>query len=205
MGSVREQVGRLEDAMADLARTVKQAEAERARWSAEADRRAAEADRRAAEAERQRTEMNRKWGELSNKMGTLAEDIVAPGLPEIFRKQFGVEPTEFSAQRVRLAHRRDPGRRREFDYVGRAGRFMLVNETKSALKPGDITGFVAALRDIRSYLQDAEGREVVGCLAAFSVDPSLVAAGERHGLIMIGLGTGLLRVLNTPDFVPRRY
>ena len=37
------------------------------------------------------------------------------------------------------------------------------------------------------------------------LDSSLVTAGERQGLIMVGLGTGLLQVLNTPGFVPGRF
>ena len=44
-----------------------------------------------------------------------------------------------------------------------------------------------------------------GVLGTFVLDPSLAAAGERQGLIMVGLGTGLLQVLNSAGFVPRAF
>jgi hypothetical protein len=123
----------------------------------------------------------------------------------VFREVFGVDDLEMSAPRLRRRHRRDPGRTREFDYVAVAGPIVMVTETKSRLRPEDIPAFVRALGEVREYLPDADGRDVVGSLASLSVDPSLVVAGERQGLLMFGLGTGLLRVLNSPDFKPRRF
>jgi hypothetical protein len=150
-------------------------------------------------------EAQRQWGALANKMGTLVEDVVAPGLPTVFRRVLGFERLDAYGQRVRRTHRADPGRQREFDYVASAGDLVLVNETKSTIRPEDIAAFVAALEEARDYLPEAEGRAVVGALAGFSVDPGLVTAGERQGLLMFGLATGLLQVLNTPGFQPRRF
>lgn len=31
-------------------------------------------------------EMNRKWGDLANQLGTIAEDIVAPGVPQAVKR-----------------------------------------------------------------------------------------------------------------------
>ena len=58
---------------------------------------------------------------------------------------------------------------------------------------------------MRDFLPEADGRDVIGSLAAFRIDPSLVAAGERQGLLMFGLGGGLLEVLKAPGFAPRRF
>ncbi len=77
-----------------------------------------------------------------------------------------------------------------------AGRLVLVNETKSTPRPEDIPAFLALLGEVREFLPETDGREVVG---------SLVAAGERQGLLMFGLGSGLLDVLNSPGFEPRRF
>ncbi|MBI4265886.1 MAG: hypothetical protein HY657_16035 [Acidobacteria bacterium] len=150
-------------------------------------------------------ETRREWGQLANKMGTLVEDIVAPGIPAVFRQVFGIQEIDFAAPRVQRRHRSVPGRVREWDYVAMAGDLVLVNETKSALKPEHIPEFLAALREFREYFPETEGRQLIGCLASFSVDPSLVTAGERQGLLMVGLGAGLLQVLNTPGFQPRRF
>lgn len=183
-------ITRLEEAMADLA--VAQKEAQQAHKEAEQARKESELAWR------------KQWGELANKMGTLVEDIVAPGLPGIFRSLFGVKKLEMSAQRVERGHRSVLGRSREFDYVAMGGGILLVNETKSTLRPSDLTPFLEALDEIREYFPEAADCEVVGCLASMTIAPSLVTAGERHGLLMLGLATGL-RILNSPGFKPRRY
>jgi hypothetical protein len=176
-------------------------EKENARWEAEQTQR--DADRRAYEEEKRLAQ--RKWGEMANKMGTLVEDIVAPGIPTVFRNLFGLDRLEADAQRMHRTHRRDRSREREFDYVVAAGDVLLITETKSTLRPEDIPDFVAALREARDYLPEFSDKRIVGALASFSVHPTLVVAGERQGLLMFGLGTGLLQVLNTPGFQPTRF
>jgi uncharacterized coiled-coil protein SlyX len=156
------------------------------------------------EMRRSSRDADRRLGELSNKMGTLAEDIVAPSVPALFERLFGVADPG-SVVRARLPNRKDPSRLREFDVVAWGGEVMLVNETKSRLRPEDVGAFAASLAEVRDYLSEAEGRRVVGSLSAFYVEPTLVTAAERAGLYVFGLGSGLLEVMNTPGFVPRRF
>ena len=158
-----------------------------------------------ASIERSIRDGRREFGHLSNKMGTLVEDLVAPSLPDVFLGLVGLPAIEASAQRVRRRHRRIPGRNREIDYLAVAGGFVLVNETKSALQPEQLQAFRTFLDEVRDFVPEAEGRAVIGSLASFSMDPSLVVAGERQGLLMLGLGSGLLEVLNSTGFVPRRF
>ena len=153
----------------------------------------------------EKRDAQRKWGELANKMGTLVEDIVAPGIPTVFQAVFGLDRLEADARHVRRTHPTDRGREREFDSVVAAGDWLLITETKSTVRPDDIPSFIVALQEARDYLPEAGTRHIVGALAGFSVHASLVAAGERQGLLMFGLGTGLLRVLNTPGFQPARF
>lgn len=148
--------------------------------------------------------LGRQLGELANKMGTLVEDIVVPGIPEVFLRLFGLEPD--LAIRVRRHHPADRGRSREFDAIAQAGDVVLVNETRSLLRPPDIDEFVALLRtEARDYLPEARGRRLVGALASFHVDASLVRAVERQGLLVLGLARGLLEVLNSEGFRPREF
>ena len=83
-------------------------------------------------------------------------------------------------------------------------RVLLVTETKSRLRGQDVEAFVAVLSEVRDYLPEADSRRVLGALAT-STDETVIAAGENAGLIMIGLGTGLLQVLNRPGFTPRAF
>ena len=134
-----------------------------------------------ASGERFERESRKQWGELANRMGTLVEDLVAPGIPEILKRLFGLKELDVAAPRVWRRHRTKEGHSREFDYVAMAGDVLLVNETKSTLRPDDIPAFLQVLSEVRDYFPEAEGRSVIGSLATCSVDPSLVVAGERQG------------------------
>ncbi|MCU0241106.1 MAG: hypothetical protein MUF51_01630 [Vicinamibacteria bacterium] len=148
---------------------------------------------------------DKRWGDLSNKMGTLVEDIIAQGIPEIFQRIFHIDIEPAFAIRQRRPCRGDHGRMREFDAYAFAGGYFLLNETKGSLGPQDIPAFLDVLKAARDYFPEIEDRKVMGALGTFHVDPSLAKAGERAGLIMIGLNTGLLRILNSPDFSPAEF
>jgi len=152
-----------------------------------------------------RQESNKRWGELSNKMGTLVEDIIYPSIPEIFRKAFGQTQEPDCSIRVTRHHRKDRSRRREFDAIASAQDIFLINETRSRLVPSAIPAFIEVLQEAREFFPEAEGMKVVGALATFHMDASLVRSGERQGLLMLGLGSGLMEILNTSGFEPREF
>ena len=135
----------------------------------------------------------------------MAEDIVAPGIPTIFRTVLGSELDPDLTIRTRRRHRTDRGRTQEFDVVASAGDLCLVNESRSRLTPQDVTDFVVVLGEAREFLPETREQRLVGALASFYVDPSLVAAGERQGLLVLGLGSGLLEILNSQGFRPREF
>jgi len=180
-------------------------EASRQREAAISERSAREMAEFREEMRVARQESNRKWGELSNKMGTLVEDIIYPSIPEIFRKAFGQTQEPDCAIRVTRHHRTDPSRRREFDAVASAQDIFLINETRSRLVPSAIPAFIEVLQEAREFFPEAEGKKVVGAMATFHMDSSLVRSGERKGLLMLGLGSGLMEILNASGFEPRAF
>jgi len=189
----------LEEALAELARAQARTEAELSRLSVEMREFKDKVDATIANSHRQ-------WGELSNKMGTLVEDVIAPGLPRVFCHFFGGdEATLALTVRSRRRHESERSRTQEFDAVVWGDEALLLNETRSRLAPEDIPSFVTLLKEARAFLPEAKTRKVVGALASFYLHPSLVTAGERQGLLMIGLDTGLLRVMNSPGFEPKAF
>jgi hypothetical protein len=140
---------------------------------------------------------------MANKLGTLTEDILAPGLPTVFSRCFPEEDLLAFHVRSRRRHRTERGRMREFDIVLWGPSVFLLGETKSQLTSEDITTFTERAPEVAQFFPEVEGRRLVGALASFRLDPPLVAYGERQGLLMLGLGTGLLQVLNADGFVPR--
>ena len=156
------------------------------------------------ESRRESREMNRRWGELSNKMGTLAEDLVAPSIPRILADIAGCSDVEIELFSVR-SRRRVHGVSREFDVLAGCRDILLINETKSRLNPNDVENFVARLGEARSFLPEYSQRRIIGALASFYVDPSLIRFGERQGLLMLGASDGIMELLNEQGFVPRFF
>lgn len=156
------------------------------------------------DSERERKELRRSLADLSRKMGTLAEDMVAPSIPRILEEiaHCSAEPAMLG---VRIRKRLPDGRSQEFDVVAACDDILLINETKSRLHPEDISDFVYALQRAHDFFPEYPERRVVGALASFYVDPSLVTYGERQGLIMLGVIDGLMEVLNTSQFQLRAF
>lgn len=143
--------------------------------------------------------------ELSDKMGTLAEDMVAPSIPRILAEVVGCTETPRMAG-VRMRKKTADGRAKEYDVVAVCDDFILVNETKSRLRPADITEFAEHLaQEVHDFWPEYAGKTIIGSLAALYVDPSLISYGEKQGLIVLGVQDGLMTILNQSGFVPKRY
>jgi len=149
--------------------------------------------------------MNRQWGDLANKMGTLAEDLVAPSVPRILRDYVGCPESGVEFMTVRFRGKKPTGEMQEFDVLAGCGNTLLINETKTTLRPKDVDGFVAMLAQAREFIPEYAGRRIVGVLASFYIDPTLTRYGERQGLIMLGATDGIMEVLNSPEFSPREF
>ena len=149
--------------------------------------------------------MNRQWGDLANRMGTLAEDLVAPSVPRILRDYVGCPESGVEFVTVRFRGKKTTGEMQEFDVLAGCGNTLLINETKTTLRPKDVDGFVAMLAQAREFIPEYAGRRIVGVLASFYIDPTLTRYGERQGLIMLGATDGIMEVLNSPEFSPREF
>ncbi|MBI3359741.1 MAG: hypothetical protein HY023_01355 [Chloroflexi bacterium] len=167
------------------------------------------ASRERSEAERHdfKIENNKRWGELANKLGTLAEDIVAPSVPRILRDvvQCPEDEIDFMAVRVRRRHTSDSGRSQEFDVVAICGEHVLLNETRTRLKPGDVDEFVETLSKAREFFPEYDDKKIIGAIASLYVDETVVRHGEKQGVLVLGLGEDLMDVLNAPGFAPRVF
>ena len=151
--------------------------------------------------DREIMQMRKQWGELSNRLGTMAEDLVAPSIGRILRTVVGCpeDRVEYVAVRVRRRRAGD-NHLREFDVVAICGDYILINETKSRLRPEDIAAFAYSLPDMRTYFPEYREHKLIGAIASLYVDESLVRHGERLGLIVLGFGEDVMDVLNSPDF-----
>ena len=158
-------------------------------------------------AEQERREMNRRWGELANKMGTLAEDLVAPSIPRILQELVGCSERDiqFAAVRVRKQSISTPGRVKEFDVVVVCGEYVLINETKSSLRPNDVDQFVKTLEEIRDFFPEYKDKKFIGAIATLYMTSDVLKYAERKGLVALGFGENVMDVLNQPGFKPKVF
>ncbi len=134
----------------------------------------------------------------------MAEDIIAPSIPRILQEAMKCQE-EPQMIGVRIRKRLSDGRSQEYDVIAVCEEYLLINETKSRLRPEDIPAFIKRLRMVRDFLPEYADKKIVGALAAFYIDHSLITYGERQGLIMLGMAEGLAELLNQAEFTPKLY
>ena len=202
--STEARVTALEHAMTELAAASARTQTVVARTSESVERLSEEMRAFKDEMRASKKDTDARWGDLSNSMGMLVENIVAPSIPELFERLFGVHDPDWYV-RIRKRHRADPSRRVEFDVVAWGGSDFLATEVRSHARPEELPALVSRFSEVRDFFPEAEGRRVIGALATFYVDPSLARAAEREGLYVFGLGGGLKEPLNTANFQPRAF
>jgi len=156
-------------------------------------------------------ETTRQMGEQSRRMGTLVEDIVSPDMLRILRQVvnipeeiegiINVRQKEFYAGQDLNGHPHVM----EFDAMARCGDYVLVNETKTTLRPQDVTDFVTKLTMARDYFPQLVGKKVIGAVSSLWVDESLRKQATRQGLLVLALGEGMLQLRNEPNFQPKIF
>ena len=215
---VQQRVLRLEDLMAQLLVTTDRTERNLDRLSAEMRdfKDEMRADREQSERQMQEfrhhleendRKMRRETERFLRKMGTLAEDMVAPSIPAILQRTFGCSPKDIELLAVRVKKLHPVTRKqREFDVVAVCGEYLCLNETKSRVTPGDFKKFAEkTLPQAREFFPEYAAKKIIGIIASFYVDDSLVRYGERLGVIVLGFGREVMEVLNQPGFVPKGF
>jgi hypothetical protein len=156
------------------------------------------------ESRHERRELRREIGDIANKTGRLVEDMVAPGIPKIFRDITGLAEDMVDWYIVRIKKKQP--RPREFDALIGGGGYVLVNETKSVLRAENIQNFHAVMRDeIRQFFPEYSAAKFIGVVSSLYVDESIVTLGSKQGLYILGFAEDLLDVLNPPTFKPRYF
>jgi len=217
---LKKRVNRLEDLMAQLIRTVDRVDKQLDRTDEQIARTERQMEKTQCnldqfsdemrefkqETRHEIRDMRKQWGELSNKMGTMAEDLVAPSIGRILRETVGCSENGIEYMAVRVKKRHPVTKRnQEYDVVAVSGEYMLINETKSQLKPEDVEKFVTKLSEAREFFPEYAEKKIIGAIASLYVDDSIVRFGERSGLIVLGFGEDVMDVLNQPGFVPKEF
>ncbi len=140
-------------------------------------------------------DMNRQWGELANKMGTVTEDIVAPGFPFLVERHFGLSLDDISCRRK---VKDKSGNRWEFDLVARSGDIAFIVDVKSDYNKVEYLDHFTQvlLPKVAELLPDLRGCKIIGCVASFRLDPSIIEKASQMGVLAISLGGDYLEFCN---------
>ncbi len=151
------------------------------------------------EARRQSKEMNKRWGDLANRLGTVVEDIVAPNVPGVMARYFGADEPDVLMIRPRKKHPQDPAKRREFDLIAVTPDTIFINETKTRVKPEDVTAFAENHREVVDYFPEYAGRRVVPIMSSLSLTEDVTALLTRHGIYAMAMADDTMDLLNFDD------
>ncbi len=145
-----------------------------------------------------RRESRKQWGDLINKLGTFAEDIVAPGLPGIAKRYFGIDPVLRFTVRSSIRHVKT-GQTREFDGIVVGETKWLLNETKSNPRPEYVADFIDLLKDINGYFPEYSHLAFIPIFSSMYLDPSLMTHLTRHGIYAAQMRDDVIDLYNFED------
>ena len=203
-------MARTDTSISRLEETVERMAQEAAREREEAAR-ACEEDRAAAarereDAARERREMNKRWGELANKMGTVVEDIVAPSVRRLAKVVFDCGDLQRFWPRITVVRPDDRSRTGEFDALYVGTRAVLLNETKSSPRSGDVRAFAHFLHsgEFALYFPEYADLPIVPTFSSLSMPDDVVTYLTRRGIYALAMGDEAMQALNLEAVRNRR-
>ena len=161
-----------------------------------------------AELRQSRKQLDKKLGELSRRLGTIVEDIVAPSLEKIFLKVVNLPDESKPLINVRVKRKHSVTKEiREFDAIAECEEYLLVNETKSQLKPEDIPKFLDTLGEFYDYFPEHKdkGLVIIGAMSSLHLDKSLITALSKQGLLALAIGDTITTLKNPEGFKWRAF
>ncbi len=156
-----------------------------------------------ADLRKSQQQLNKQLRELSCRLGTVVEDLVAPSLGRIFFEVTDLPEGSEILINVRIKRRHPVTREiREFDAIVESDKYLLVNETKSTLKPEDIPQFLAVLTEFYTYFPEHKnkGLLIIGAMSSMHLDESLITALSKQGLLALAIGDTITTLKNPEGF-----
>ncbi|KER09395.1 MAG: hypothetical protein HY22_11860 [[Candidatus Thermochlorobacteriaceae] bacterium GBChlB] len=149
--------------------------------------------------EKSREEMNKKWGDLVNKLGTIVEDIVAPSIPAVAAKYFGI--ADYDKLLVNAYVRSSVNRsvRREFDVVLIAETAVLWNETKSTVRQDYMEQFISALPSFTDFFPECTDKRLVPIFSSLKLTVEQIKFLSRNNIYAMAMTGSVMDIMNFND------
>ncbi|WP_461833609.1 hypothetical protein [Desulfothermus sp.] len=144
------------------------------------------------ESERIHKEMNKRWGELANKLGTLAEDIVAPGIPQLIKRTYNLDVTEISVRRKRKLN----GKIREYDVICVADNYLFLVDVKSTYRRHHFEEFESAISDFLTFFPEYRNLKVIPVVASLNLTEEIINIATSKNWLALQLLGDYLEFVN---------
>ncbi|ACF14747.1 hypothetical protein Ctha_2296 [Chloroherpeton thalassium ATCC 35110] len=141
-------------------------------------------------------EMNKKWGDLANKLGTIIEDIVAPNIPTIAKKYFGIDDYDRMMVNPYVRNSKDRSKRKEFDVVLVSGDAVLLNETKMTVRQEHLENFAKSLPEFFAYFPEFAGRKLIPVFLSLSFREEQIRFLSKAGIYAMAMTGSTMDILN---------
>ena len=146
-----------------------------------------------------KVDINKKWGELANRLGTLAEDLIAPNLPGLIKKEFRFDEPHFLGLRLRRRSK-EHNIRGEVDCLLEYDEHVFICEVKSQSSKKSIHGFKTFVdQKFPMLFPEYATKTVVPVYAAISFDPNHVIEATNLQILAIRILGDILSFLNLDD------
>ena len=190
--ALEKKVDRLEEALMELVYQSRKTEMEIEKLSKEMKEFKNEMREFKNESERIHKEMNKRWGELANKLGTLAEDIVAPGIPQLIKRTYNLDVTEISVRRKRKLN----GKIREYDVICVADNYLFLVDVKSTYRRHHFEEFESAISDFLTFFPEYRNLKVIPVVASLNLTEEIINIATLKNWLALQLLGDYLEFVN---------
>jgi hypothetical protein len=148
--------------------------------------------------EKSTDELNKKWGDLSNKLGTVVEDIVAPNIPAVAKKYFGITSFERIAMNIQQKSHKS-NQIKEFDLILASDNIVLLNETKTTILQNYLDDFVDNLPEFLDFFSEYRGKEIIPIFSSLKFSASQISYLSRNRIYAMAMTGNTMDILNFND------
>jgi len=155
-------------------------------------------DRRFQETDK---EIRKAMGLFTSQWGKLIEALVKPDALQLFQER-GFQ-VHYAMPRVE-AH--VGGKMMELDLLLENGQEVIVVEVKTTLKVGHVKEFLRdKLSQFVTFFPRYQHYKIYGAVAAIEVAEGADKYAYRHGLFVLGVSGGVIKIKNAAEFTPKTF
>lgn len=146
---------------------------------------------------------NKMVGQLTDSWGKFVEGLVAPSIPQLFKKLGIRMPTIY--QRAKAERNGDY---LEIDVLAEGMRkdgrdILILTEVKSNLRIQDVDDALENFRTFFKYFRKYKGMEFIAAVAAIRLESDVQKYAQRHGLYVLSPSGNTMKILNPKGFKPK--